>query len=64
MCSNPRNLASKVNKRTYLHEISLAIMFSFPYLYLITYGKVSINSTNLACFLFNLHCPFKCFNDS
>jgi hypothetical protein len=38
-------------------------MFSFPCLYLITYGKVSINSTHLACLLLILPCPFKCFND-
>jgi hypothetical protein len=36
-----------------MRENALAIMFSFPYLYLITYGKVSINSTYLACLLLN-----------
>ena len=64
MCSNPRNLTSKVDKRTYLCESASTTMFSFPCLYLITYGNVLINSTHLVCLLLNLPCPFKCFNDS
>jgi hypothetical protein len=51
------NLASKVDKRTYLRESALTIIF-FP-----LYRKVSIISTHLACLLFNLPCPFKGFND-
>jgi len=64
LCSNPRNPASKVAKRPYLHEIASATMFSFHCLYLITYENVSKNSTYLACLLLNLPCPFRCFNDS
>jgi hypothetical protein len=61
--SNPNNLVVRLLRRTYLHDQASATTFSWPCLYLITYGKVSINSIHLACHLFSLPWPFKCFND-
>ena len=39
MCSNLRNLASKVDKRTYLRESAFAAMFFFFWMQLIYFGQ-------------------------
>lgn len=64
MNSNHNTLDSMVVIRACFQESASTTMFSFPFLYLITYGNVSMNPRHLECLLLSVFCTLKCFRVS